>query len=58
MGQDVTVKVKKDFADSTGINYQFYGTTVGGTFDSSVSYLGNPVGLSVNWQGYIYNFRP
>ena len=58
MGQDVTVKVKKDLADSTGINYQFYGTTVGGTFDSSVSYLGNPVGLSGNWQGYIYNFRP
>ena len=58
MGQDVTVKVKKDLADSTGINYQFYGTTVGGTFDSSVSYLGNPVGLSGNWQGYIYNFCP
>ena len=58
MGQDVTVKVKKDLADSIGINYQFYGTTVGGTFDSSVSYLGNPVGLSGNWQGYIHNFRP
>lgn len=58
MGSDVTVKVKKSVADSTGINYMFYGTTVGGDFSSSVSYLGNPVGLSGNWQGYIYNFLP
>ena len=58
MGYDVTVKVKKSVADSTGINYMFYGTTVGGDFSSSVSYLGNPVGLSGNWQGYIYNFLP
>lgn len=58
MGEEITIKVKKALADSTGINYQIFGTTVGGTFDSSVSYLGNPVGVSGNWQGYIYNFRP
>ena len=58
MGSDVTVKVKKELADATGLNYTFYGTTVGGSLDTAVSYLGNPVSLSGNWQGYIYNFRP
>ena len=58
MGQDVTVKVPKTLAESTGIRYTLYGTTVGGSLDTAASYLGNPVGLSGNWQGYIYNFRP
>ena len=58
MGQDVTVKVPQTLAEATGINYTLYGTTVGGSLDTAASYLGNPVGLSGNWQGYIYNFRP
>ena len=58
MEQDVTVKVPKTLAESTGIRYTLYGTTVGGSLDTAASYLGNPVGLSGNWQGYIYNFRP
>ena len=58
MGQDITVKVPKTLAESTGIRYTLYGTTVGGSLDTAASYLGNPVGLSGNWQGYLYNFRP
>ena len=59
MGQDVTVKVPKALAEATGINYTLYGTTVGGDFKkSAATYLGNPIGLSGNWQGYLYNFRP
>lgn len=45
MGQDVTVKVPKTLAESTGIRYTLYGTTVGGSLDTAASYLGNPVGL-------------
>lgn len=48
MGQDVTVKVPKTLAESTGIRYTLYGTTVGGSLDTAASYLGNPVGLSGN----------
>ena len=58
MGQDVTVKVPKALAEATGINYTLYGTTVGGDLKTAATYLGNPIGLSSNWQGYLYNFRP
>ena len=58
MNAELTLKVNKSLAEATGINYTLYGTTVGGDFSSAVSYLGDPVGLSGNWQGYIYNFRP
>lgn len=58
MGQDVTVKVPKALAEATGINYTLYGTTVGGDLKTAATYLGNPIGLSGNWQGYLYNFRP
>ncbi|MBR2382780.1 MAG: Cys-Gln thioester bond-forming surface protein, partial [Anaerotignum sp.] len=58
MGDDVTVKVPKSLAEATGLNYTLYGTTVGGDLETAATYLGDPVGLSGNWQGYVYNFRP
>ncbi|MBQ5588992.1 MAG: hypothetical protein IIU70_02450, partial [Anaerotignum sp.] len=58
MGDDVTVKVPKSLAEATGLNYTLYGTTVGGDLETAATYMGNPVGLSGNWQGYVYNFRP
>lgn len=57
-GTDVTVKVNKSLADSTGISYTFYGTVARVDYENAVSYLGDPVGLTGEWQGYIYNFRP
>lgn len=58
MGDDITVKVPKSLADSTGINFTLYDTSVGGDLETAATYLGDPVDLSGNWQGYIYNFRP